>query len=64
LAWDRPGICAPFLTTTGSPSPVQERQGAVGEGPEEGHKDVRGLQHLRYGDRLRELGLIKKQCCM
>jgi len=44
--------------------PVQERQGAVGAGPEEGHKDVRGLQHLRYGDRLRELGLIKKQCCM
>ena len=37
---------------------VQEECGAVGAGAEEAAKMLRGLEHLFYKDRLRELGLL------
>ena len=37
---------------------VQERQGTVGEGPEEGHKDDQGTGAPPHEDRLKELGLF------
>ena len=38
--------------------PTQERHGVVGVGPEEARKMIRGLEHLSYLDKLRELGLF------
>jgi len=61
------GDSAPLLRSGETPSGVlpsalepsaQDRHGSVGAGPEEAAKMIRGMEHLSYEERLRDMGLF------
>ena len=45
-------------TVFGPGASAQERHGALGAGPEEDRKMIRGLEHVSHRGRLRELGFF------